>query len=49
MSSDKRKVMAAEAWEEISKLFGAADGQIFYDALISGKIPHVTCEWCWME
>lgn len=36
---------ASEAWEAISELLGDADGQILYEALIGGKIPHVTCGW----
>jgi len=37
--------MAAESWEAIRELFGDADGQIVYDALVSGEIPYVSCEW----
>lgn len=43
--NEEKTKMAAETWESIEEMFGPGDGQILYDALISGKIPHVVCEW----
>jgi len=42
---EERTTMAAEAYEDMSYLFGDADATIFYDALIGGKIRHVVVKW----